>query len=463
MEKIEQPESRFWAGKLLPATAGLLVFLSSCHSQPDVYQEHEALPLARDLEAVATPQRTRPEEKEPDGTFTLREALSLALLKNPELSSFSWEIRASEARALQAGLPPNPELEGEVEDFGGGGDFNGFDRAVSTIALSQLIELGGKRTKRLRVAELGRELAAWDYEEKRLSVVTKTAQAFVEVLAGQKRVELQTASLELAREVLHTVSERVDAGKNSPIERTRAQVIVSQSKISLERAKRTLAAARTRLAATWGSSTARFQSVTGTLDETPEVPTLETLGTWISENPEISRWAVEIAERRARVELAEAQAMPNITVKGGARVLPGSDETAFIVGLSLPLPFFDKNQGRRREATFNLAKANEQRRAAELRVRTVLSNAYQALLSAYREIVTLRDDVLPAARSAFEGISESYRQGKLTQLDVLDSQRTLFEVREQYTDALSSYHRARAQVEGLVGRPIVELERRDPQ
>ena len=139
------------------------------------------------------------------------------------------------------------------------------------------------------------------------------------------------------------------------------------------------------------------------------------------------------------------------------------DETTFVVGLSVPLPLFDRNQGRRREAAFNLAKANEERRAAEIRVRTALSDAYQSLLSAYREAATLRDEVLPAARSAFEGISESYRQGKLTQLDVLDAQRTLFEVREQYTEALFSYHRARAIVEGLVGRPIVELDKGSAQ
>ncbi len=404
-------------------------------------------------------ERERPDAGEPEGTLTLRAALSLALLRNPGLSSFSWEIRASEARALQAGLLPNPQIEGVVEDFAGSGDFGGFDEAESTIALSQLIELGGKRTKRLRVAEIGRGLAAWDYEAKRLSVLTETAQAFVEVLAGQRRVELQTAGLELAREVLRTVSERVEAGKSSPIERARAQIVASQSGISLERAKRALEAARARLAASWGGSAARFQSVSGALEETPEVPALETLGAWIGENPDVSRWAVEITERRARVELADAQAIPDLTVKAGARLLRGSDETAFVVGLSLPLPLFDRNQGRRREAAFKLAKAIEERRAAEVRVRTALSDAYQALLSAYSEVATLRDEVLPAARSAFDGISESYRQGKLTQLDVLDSQRTLFQVRDQYTDALSSYHRARARVEGLVGRPIVNLDK----
>ena len=463
MEKNKQPEDRFWPTRFLLATAGLLAFLPSCSSQPGVYQEPGILHLARGIEASETPRSVQPDLKEPEGTLTLREALSLTLLGNAELSAFSWEIRASEARALQAGLQPNPTFEGEIEDFAGSGDFSRFNEAESTIALSQLIELGGKRAKRLRVAELGRGLATWDYEARRLRILTETAQAFVGVLAGQRRVELQTASLGLAREVLHTVSERVDAGKSSPIETTRAQIVVSQSGILLERANRTLEAARAGLAASWGGTSARFQSVIGALEETPAVPALDTLAVWIVENPDISRWSVEIAERQARIELAEAQAIPDVTVNAGARLLQGTDETAFVVGLSVPLPLYDRNQGRRSEAVFNLAKANEQRRAVELRIRTALSDEYQSLLSAFREVETLRDEVLPAARSAFDGISEAYRQGKLTQLDVLDSQRTLFEVREQFTEALSSYHRARARVEGLVGRSIENIDKGGPR
>jgi cobalt-zinc-cadmium efflux system outer membrane protein len=81
---------------------------------------------------------------DPIGVITLRKALALALMHNPQLKAFSWDVRVSEARQLQASLWPNPELDIEVEEAGGGGGRSGFDAAETTIALSQLIELGDK-------------------------------------------------------------------------------------------------------------------------------------------------------------------------------------------------------------------------------------------------------------------------------------------------------------------------------
>ena len=85
-----------------------------------------------------------------------------------------------DARILQAGLLPNPELGAEVENFGGSDMRSGtFDECGGHgSALSQLIELGGKRAKRSRVAKLERDLAGWDYEAKRLDVYVATAKGF---------------------------------------------------------------------------------------------------------------------------------------------------------------------------------------------------------------------------------------------------------------------------------------------
>ncbi len=444
----------------------VLSCVAGCSQSPTSRAEVVALPLGREFATFAAPAHAPASPPSPglqphtdapvEGVLALRDVLARALLGNPELATFSWALRASEARTLQARLLPNPEFEAEVEDFGGSGEFSDFDAAESTLAISQLVELGGKRAKRVRLAELGRTLAAWDYEAARLDVLTATAEAFVDVLAGQQRAELRAGSLALARTALRTVSERVEAGKSSPLEQTRAELIASQAEISLERALRTLTAARTRLAAMWGQRQPTFESVSGAFDETPEPPNVVTLEAWVNETPDIARWAVEVAERKGRVKLASANGVTDVTVRAGARLLEGSDETAFVIGLSVPLPLFDRNQGERREAEFSLAKAREESRAAEVRVRTALSEAYQSLLSTFREVATLRDVVVPAARSSLEGISESYRQGKLTQLDVLDAQRTLFAVREQYTEALSSFHHARVRVEGLVGRPIIQ-------
>ena len=441
---------------LVLVTTGLF---SGCGSSPPVESPRARAP-GHGLETLDPPTDSdelasiSPRRDEPEGELTLREALSLSLVNSPELAAFSWSVRASEARALQAGLLPNPELEGNVEEFGGSSEFSGFDNSESTIALSQLVELGGKRSKRLRVAELGSTLAAWDYESKRISVLARTSQAFVGVLASQMRLELAQRSLELAEQVFTSARERVRAGKSSPLEETRASVLVSRNLISLERARRSLNAARVRLASTWGSTTPRFTAVTGELEAVPPVPSYDEVADLVSENPDIARWAVELTAREARVELEKAQSVPDVRVRGGVRLLGGTDDTAFVVGLSLPLPIFDRNQGKVREAQFNLARAGEERRAAEVRVRTQFASAYEQLLLSHAEVTTFRDDVLPGAAEAFESTRVAFAEGKLGYLDVLDAERTLFDVRGEYVEALASYHGAKAVVEALLGRPL---------
>ena len=90
------------------------------------------------------------------------------------MRAFSWEVRAGEARALQASLVPNPEIELEIEELKTSGDGGtGLGYAEYVISVAQAIELGGKRAKRMRLAEAERDLAAWDYEAKRVDVLTE--------------------------------------------------------------------------------------------------------------------------------------------------------------------------------------------------------------------------------------------------------------------------------------------------
>ena len=158
------------------------------------------------------------EISEPTGDITLRQALALALMHNPELKAFSWDVRASQARQLQASLWPNPEIEVEVEEVGGTRQRSGFDTAETTIQLSQLIELGGKRSKRTKLASLEKELAGSDYEAKRLDVFTEVTSSFIEVLAAQHRLGLTNELLQLSEDLLDTVTkrsrQRFTVGKN---------------------------------------------------------------------------------------------------------------------------------------------------------------------------------------------------------------------------------------------------------
>lgn len=438
--------------------------LVGCAPVPHAPLLPEQRPLGKDTQAYVAPRdpsraaAAKVRGKEPSGVISLSEALAAALLRNPELSAFSWEVRAAEARALQAGLFPNPELEVEVEEFGGEGERSGFDGAEAAFGLSQLVELGGKRWKRAKAAQLEGSLAAWDYEAKRLDVLTDTTKAFVEVLFAQEQVALREELLRLAERVLTSVAQRVRAGKVSPLEENKAKVALSTGRIKLTKARHELEAARKRLAAAWGSISPTFEKVEGQAAEIRAIPAVERLTHLASQNPDMARWAVEVEQRRAALALEESKRIPDLTVSGGVRRFNETEDNAFVVGFSIPLPLFDRNQGGIREARHILAKAQAERSAAEVRVRTALAEAYEALAFAYAESMALKNELLPAAQAAFDAATEGYRQGKFSYLDVLDAQRTLFEARAQHIEALAAYHKGVSDVERLIGQSLSTVD-----
>lgn len=395
---------------------------------------------------------------EPTGVITLSQALALSLIRNPELRAFSWEVRAREAQTLQAGLPPNPEISFELEDFGGTGSVEGFDGTETTILLSQLIPLGGKLSKRKKVASLNAKLAGWDYETIRLNVLTQTTIYYLNVLAAQDQLALELELVSLAEKVHTTVSELARAGEISPIQEKRSKVVLSQTKINLERSKRELEAAKKILSSSWGGNEPQFEEVKGDLDSISPIPSFQELTELLSENPDIARWASEMEQREAALKLEKANAIPDPFVSGGYRHISEKNDNAFVVGLSIPIPILNRNQGAISAANRRLKKAIEEQKNAEVIVNRALASTYETLSSSYQEVVLLKDNVLPEAKSAYESIFEGYREGKFALLDVLVAQRTVFDARLQYIEALLSYHSSRANVERLTGTPIEEIQ-----
>ncbi len=396
-------------------------------------------------------------EPAPGSTITLRQSLALALEKSPALKAYSLEIRAREARAIQEGLLPNPDVEAFVEDFGGTGSVEGFKGVETTILLSQLVPWSGRISKQRKVAGLDAGLAGWDYEAARLDVLTDTAKAFADLVAAEKRLAIMEELDSLSQRVYDTVAEKADAGEISPIQKKRAGVAHSQVEIRLARTKREVEAARKALAATWGSRRADFGKAEGSLDTLLPVPPYEDLAAYIDTNPDVARWAAEMEKREAVLSLERSRAIPEPVLSGGYRRIGENDDNAFVVGLSIPLPIFDRNQGAIAEARRLVTKGGHEKREAEVVVNASLAAAYAELQSSYEAASMLKRDVVPRAEEAYASIFEGYREGKFSLLDVLDAHRTVFDTELEYVDSLRSYHRALADVERLTGSPLGEM------
>lgn len=390
------------------------------------------------------------ETTDPTGDLTLEEAATLALLQNPTLAAFSQEIRAQEAAVLQASLLPNPRLSVQGSNLANNA-LKGVDGTVTTVQISQLILLGDKIAKRVKVAHLSRDLAIWDYVAKRADVLTRVAQSFIAVLSTQEKLALAQRLVRLAEQTATAVSKQVQAGKVSPVQEFKAKALLSSLRIQLIQAKRGLQTARKQLAATWGSITPRFQQVVGQLRAASPPPSLAQLTQLIRQNPDLARWTTEIAQRQALLNLEQSQAIPNLTVSLGGSQYANTNDYALVAGISIPLPLFDRNQGAILKAQRRLTQAKIKRRASAIQITTALNTAYQLLTAAYNTVIVLKTQTLPAAQNAFKATKTGFRLGKFNFLSVLDAHRTLFNAKSQYLRALTHYHQAIAEVERLMG------------
>ncbi|MCU0724312.1 MAG: TolC family protein [Planctomycetes bacterium] len=398
---------------------------------------------------------------EPTGEIALADVLAAALLGSPELAGASFAVRSAEARLLSAGRLPNPELSLEAEEFGGQGGYGGFDAAELGVGLSQEILLAGQLGHHEDEARAGLDRAAHEHEAARLCALARAARAFYEVLAAQERLRVLEATARLGDEVARSVGERIAAGQTPRVEESRALLERELVRLGEERARRDLDVKRHALAATWGGDRAAFSSVTGDLGAVRPAPPLARVEAFLPGSPGLRALAAEVEAAKARLALEKARRIPDLTLQASVRHARESGEAFFTVGVSVPLPIFDRNEGAVLEAAAELDRARAEARAAEVGLRQELLVAHDALAGAAREVAALAERVVPAARLLLTAARDSFELGKTGSLEVLDAWRTLLEAEESLVTARAAWHAARADVERITGRDLVSMERSD--
>ncbi len=328
---------------------------------------------------------------------------------------------------------------------------HGFESAETTALLSQPLPLGGKPGRRRAVAESDHTLATRDLQSIRLDVAAQATAAFSVVLAAQQRQDLAVKLLEVADDFARVVLARVDAGKISPVELTRAQIEVAQAQVRRARALRQLAATRARLAATWGSTIVDFNRAVGDLPYPHSPPPLEELRSMMTQTPDTIRLEDSIERQRRVVQLERSLRFPDLAIGFGSRRFEETGLSAWVVGVGVEIPIFDRNQGARKAAEFDLERERRDAEAARVALVAELAVVCERLNAAAEAARTADGEIVPSAMSALTAVETGYREGKFGFIDVIAAQRALFEASTLLLDSLEEYAVARADLERLVG------------
>ncbi|QXI31587.1 TolC family protein [Pseudomonas vanderleydeniana] len=376
--------------------------------------------------------------------LSLAQAVEAAWTTNPELAAARQEIGMAEGDRLQAGLVPNPVLSWEAED-------TRRNTSTTTVMLSQALELGGKRGARIDVASRGQEVARLELERRGNELRAEVTQAFYAALRAQTGLELARQSRALAERGLEVAQGRVRAGKSSPVEETRARVQLSETDLLVRRAQTLEASAYRELARAIGVAQTAFDSLDDRDLSPGKPPSVAPVLVALDESAPLRLAQAQIEQREAALASERAQRIPDLTVSVGSQYSREDRERVNVVGLSMPLPLFNRNQGNVLSAARRADQARDLRNATQLSLQTQTRSALDQWASAAREVESFDQVILPAARSAVDAATRGFEMGKFGFLEVLDAQRTLIAARSQFLESLASATDARVTLERVYG------------
>lgn len=378
------------------------------------------------------------------GVITLDDAVNAAMANNPELAAVQKGIGIALGELRQAGLIPNPELSWEAED-------TRRNTRTTTLSVSQALELGGKRGARVALAQRGQDTAQVELERQRNVLRANVIGAFYGAARAQERLQLAEQSQVLAERGLSVAQGRIKAGKASPVEATRAQVQLSEVRLQLSRAQAQRANAYQQLAEVTGAPFAQFGRVDASVTAPGRVPEALNLLERIGETADLRLAQLQIDQRDAVLGLEKTRRIPDLKVSLGSQYSQTDRERVNVVGLSMPIPLFNRNQGNILAAARRADQARDLRNAAELRLRTDVRQALEQWRTAQGEVTSFNQIILPAAQRAVDTATRGFEAGKFNFLDVLDAQRTLVNARSQYLEAAAQVTDAWVSIERVFG------------
>lgn len=388
------------------------------------------------------------------GSLTLSDALATALQKNPNLKVHSFGARMAEARILQAGLKPNPELSVDFENFLGTGDYSGVKGLETTLQLSQVIDLASSRTRRIETATASLDLAGADYEAQRINVFAEVARRFTETAADMQRLATARSARELAAQTVAAAQFRVEAAKASPLELNKARMAFALLEIEEEHAEHELAACRQSLAAALGEMEPTFGEISADLLTLPAVPEFPSLAARLEKSPVLARYGVEARWHEAQIRLAQSLRRSGPMLSAGLRRNEASDDFGFVAGVSMPLPVRDQTTGQVREARARRDQTDASAEAARLELRATLFAVYQEMQHARTALTQIREKIIPDAEQSLTLARQGYGDGRFSLLELLDAQKSLIELRSMVVANAAAFHLHVIEIERLLGAPL---------
>ncbi|MCW5554434.1 MAG: TolC family protein [Verrucomicrobiae bacterium] len=376
--------------------------------------------------------------------LTLDRALEMAERMHPQLAEARALVEAASGRAQQAGAFPNPEAIVGAQQLPL--DSNASNQREYVAGITQPIPLGGRLGKAREAELLEREVRARGLEVTHRNLRKRVHSAFATALYQEQAFLAQSRIAQGFEKAVATTKARVDAGDAVPEDLARVEMELARAKVELQRSATMREHSLVALASAIGNVGLSVKSLAGSLDATFEIPTLESLTASLSEQPEIQLASASIRASNARIDLAKVERIPDVKVEALYHRLEATKENTIDIGLSIPLPLFNRNQGRIREARADAAAAEARARTTQNELNLQLRESHAQLASALAASRALKNEILPRADTVLKAAEVRYDAGDISLSEVLPVRRNWAMMQLTYLESLRDVMEAWAQV-----------------
>ena len=359
------------------------------------------------------------------GDYSLPGMLQLASANNPTLRQAQLQISAQTAKALQAGLYPNPVLNYIGEQIG----VDGTPGEFQGMSVQQRFVTAGKlrlsREKYMRRAHVSEHQAM----VQQFRVCNDVRIHFYRALAAWQIAAMRSELLKTAEDMAVTARELYNQGQANRPDVHRSNVALQRSRLDLLQAENHYREQFRRLTALVGVELA-VAPLMGQL--TPEGDALtydEALSILMTESPELMVARAKLAADGATLRREQVEWVPDIVASGGSGYNFEAQQATAVAGVSLEVPLFDRNQGTIRQAQTDMMRQQAEIRRVELELQQRLANTYQQYLTSLQMATEYGRVIVPESKLAYEGLLASYQDNRVDWPEVLDAQQEYFDVR----------------------------------
>lgn len=383
--------------------------------------------------------------------MSLDTAIRRAVIAAPSLRSRTEEITGSIAAIRQAGVKPNPEIDLDLEDILGSGDFSGFESSQTTLGIGKRFERGGKRQARVSLAESTRDIAELKWQRTRLDVIFAAQKAYVEVMAASAKYVNAQNRYRLAADLEKAVLKRVNAALDSEAAAQRIAIQKLEAQTNLDQAQRAVARAKRQLSMLWGSRSTNYSVDARQLYRIKAIGPLVN-GVPPESIPDIALTMASKSKADAAIALEVARSKQDPTVKMGIRHFAETDDVAAIVSFSMPLALFDTNRNNIDRAVAEREKVDWDAVDIRSRYHRRVATLVDTISAAKSEALTIRGNVIPRAKKSLGSVRRGYERSAFTYLEVLEAQRTLRDLQAREILALTKFHMNKAELDRMTAR-----------